>query len=56
MRRDDQADAIRRLAASGDWHSVERLAARRGHAALVAAIRAWLRLLRAALVRRAARR
>lgn len=56
MKRDDDAEAMRRFAATGDWHSAERLAARRGHAALAAAIRAWLRQLRAALACRPTRR
>ncbi len=56
MKREDDATAMRRFAATGDWHSAERLAARRGHAALAAAVRAALRLLRTALARRPARR
>lgn len=56
MRREDQAEAVRRLAEAGDWHSVERLAARRGRAALVTAIWGWLCRRRAAIARRLARR
>ncbi len=56
MKRDRYAEAMRRFAAAGDWHAAERLAARRGRAAIVAAIRGWLARLRTALARRTARR
>jgi hypothetical protein len=56
MNHDRDAEAMRRFAAAGDWHAAERLAARRGHAALFAAIRSLMARLRAALARCAARR
>ena len=55
MKRDDDAAAMRRFAKTGDWHAAERLAARRGRAALAAAIRRGIARLRAALAHRTAR-